>query len=122
MAISDSKELAKAVNQNQNVIEIEGDLTKKVIKIKATGPVAWAIAIAALGASAALLLASPATLGTSGIASAVTGTAAVTILGGPAAATALAIAVAGGGIGTLNSLRKYKIVEKTSTKVILKRK
>ena len=36
MKVSNEKELGIALEQNQDSIEIEGDLSKKVIKIKVT--------------------------------------------------------------------------------------
>lgn len=44
MAISNEKDLGEAVNNEQDTIEIEGDLGKKVLRIKATGKVAWLVA------------------------------------------------------------------------------
>jgi methylthioribose-1-phosphate isomerase len=43
-----------------------------------------------------------------------------TVLGAPAAGAAIAIAVAGGGAGILNKLRKYKLIKK-GNKVVLEK-
>ncbi|WP_300750148.1 hypothetical protein, partial [Janthinobacterium sp.] len=46
---------------------------------------------------------------------------AITILGAGATATAISIAAAAGSVGVLNKLRKYKIVNTSSNRVVLKR-
>ena len=45
---TNEKELTEAINNGSSEIEIEGDLANKVIRIKATGKVAWAVAIGAI--------------------------------------------------------------------------
>ncbi|GLH57292.1 hypothetical protein [Helicobacter ailurogastricus] len=50
MQVSNEKELAEAIENGENSIEIVGDFSKKIVKIKATGDVAWGIAIAAIAA------------------------------------------------------------------------
>ncbi len=121
MAISDPKELGEAIKRGDDSIEIEGDLTKKVLKIKATGTVAWAVAIGAIGIGVAAIIAAPATGGISTTASFVAAPAAVGILGGGATVAAITIAVAAGGIGSLNLLRKYKVEKVDGNKVILRK-
>lgn len=86
MLVRDNKGLGKAVKNNEDTIEIEGDLSKKVIKIKATGKVAWAVSIGAIGIAVAAALATPATGGTSAVVGVVAAPAAVTVLGGSTAA------------------------------------
>ena len=122
MSITNNKDLAQAVNNQQSEIIIEGDLAKKIIKIKATGKVAWAIAIGAIGVAVAAVMAAPLTAGTSGVVSAIAAPGAVAVLGGPAAATAIGVAIAGGGIATLNKLRVYKVVSRSDNRIVLKRK
>ncbi|MEI3776128.1 hypothetical protein [Pectobacterium brasiliense] len=124
-AITTEKELAKAIKENQDTIIIEGDLAKKTIKIKATGKVAWVIAFAAIGIAVGATIA---TVGTGGAATPVTGTAAlvgasgaVGVLGVSTTTSAIAIAVAAGGVGVLTRLRKYTIVDKSNSRVVLKR-
>ncbi|MEW6729505.1 MAG: hypothetical protein AB1332_09210 [Pseudomonadota bacterium] len=118
MAISTEEELGEALKNNQGTIEIEGDLSKKVIRIKATGTVAWAIAIGAIGIAVVLTVGSG---GTAAPAAGFVGFGAVSVLGVSAATSAVAIAVAAGGVGALNSLRKYKIVNQSNNKVVLSR-
>lgn len=115
------EELGKSVIEKQDTIIIEGDLINKVLRIKATGKVAWAVAIGAIGVSVAAALATPATGGTSNVAHFVTVPVAAGTLG-TAATTAVAIAVSAGGVGALNKLRKYQIVEQSADRLILKRK
>ena len=121
MAIFSEKDLGDALNGEQNTIEIEGDLAAKVIRIKATGTVAWAIAIGAIGFAFYSVMAAPATGGGSVVPAGVTATAAVSVLGVSATYSAIAIAVAAGSVGVLNKLRKYKIVEKTEGRVVIVR-
>lgn len=118
MAISTEKELGEALKNNQDRIEIEGDLSRKVLKIKATGKVAWAVAIGAIGIAVVITVGSG---GTAAPAAGVVGFGAVSVLGVSAATSAVAIAIAAGGVGALNSLRQYKIVSKSGNKVVLSR-
>ena len=94
-------------------------LKKGVVKIKATGKVAWAVAIGGIAAAVIIFLAS----GGSGILfSPIILSSTVGVLGVPATLTAIGIAVAGGSVATLNKLRKYKIVENSDKRLVLKRK
>lgn len=119
------EELGKALKEEQDTIEIEGDLAKKVIKIKAKGKVAWAVAFGAIAIAVASILATVSTGGASAPATApsslIAGTAAASVLGLPTAVTAVSIAVAAGGVASLNKLRKYKVVEQSTQKLILKK-
>lgn len=120
------KEFGEALKNDQDTIEIEGDLAKKTIKIKATGKVAWGVCIGCIAIAVAMVVV---TIGSGGTATPVTGpTAAITLSaaaatwGLPTAITATGIAVAGGGVGVLNKLRKYRLVKISDTKIILYRK
>lgn len=119
------KELAESLKRGESTITIEGDICEKVIRIKATGRVAWLVAIGAIAVTAKSLLADVATGGTALPVTvpvkAFTGTAAVGILGLSTTTSAVLIAVAAGGVGVLNSLRDYNIVEKNSNRVVLKK-
>lgn len=119
MAIRTEKELGAALKANQDTLEIEGDLKNKVVKIKATGKVAWAIAIGAIGVA---VLVTAATGGAGAPASGLIGIGAISVLGLPAATSAVAIALAAGGVGALNSLRHYNIVSNSGDKLILSRR
>lgn len=127
MKVKTEEELAKAVNNNENYIEIEGDLSEKIIKIKATGNVAWAIAIGSIGVAVIAVMTlfrssqpSKAAFVASGIGAATAG-GAVAILGLAATTSAIKIAVAGGAIGVLKKLRNYKMEKISDTKLILKK-
>ncbi|WP_312483550.1 hypothetical protein [Stutzerimonas nitrititolerans] len=125
MSITTEKELGQALKNDQETIEIEGDLTTKVLKIKATGKVAWAVAAGAIGVAVLGIMypvPEPTTQVATKSAAFFAGGSAVAILGAGAAATAISIAVAAGGIGALNSLRKYKVVSSQGNKLKLSRK
>lgn len=119
MAVTTEKELAKQLEANAERIEIEGNLGNKIIRIKATGKVAWAIAFGAIAVAVAGVIAAPATGGASGTASLFAAPAAIGILGSSATLAAISIAVAAGGIGALKKLRKYRIVEKSPGWVVI---
>jgi hypothetical protein len=119
-------ELAEAIKNGDNTIEIEGDLANKTFKIKATGKVAWGIALAAVGIA---VYAAITTIGSGGTTAPVTGTAgliaapaAVSILGGATTYSAIAIAVAAGGVGVLNKLRSYKQISYKPGHLVLQKK
>jgi hypothetical protein len=114
------EELGEALKNQADTIIIEGDLAKKVIRIRAVGAVAWVIAIGAIGVVVlSILLAGP-SLGTSsaGLAAA---PAAVSILGAGATSTAIAVAVAAGGVAALNRLRGYREVARDASSLHLER-
>lgn len=135
------EEIIKALNSKEDCIIIEGDKANDVYRIIATGNVAWAIAIGAIGFSAALIFI---TVGSGGAAAPVTvpvevasktiiAPVAIATLGWGATSTAIAICFAAGGVAAgkaiLNSVRNnYKIAEKVEnsdgkvTKLVLKRK
>lgn len=119
MAIQTAADLGAALKNGQDTIEIEGDLMKKVLRIKATGNVAWAIAIGAIGVAVILALGSG---GTAAPVSGIVGFGAVSVLGLSAATSAATIAIAAGGVGALNTLRKYKIVSDSGDKLVMTRK
>lgn len=118
MSITTEKELAEALNNGQDTIEITGDLRNQVLKIKATGHTSWMVAAGAIGVAVAIVITSG---GVGAPASAVVGAGAVSILGLSTATAAVAIAVAGGSISVLNKLRDYEIVKNGKNKLILKK-
>jgi len=127
--VSTAAALGAALKEEQDEIEIEGDLVRRIIRIKATGNVAWAVAIGAIAVAVVALLAAPATGGTSVPAGmAALAPAAVALEGGAialegmvVATCAVAIAIAAGGIGALNSLRKYKMTKLPDGRLLLKK-
>ncbi len=126
MNVTTEKELADAVNRNEDTIVIEGDLAKKTIRIKATGKVAWAVAIGSIGI---VFYGVVATLGTGGAATPVAGFAAVagsgaafSVLGAAATTAAISMAVSVRSLSVLRKLRgNYKITMESGNKVTLKR-
>lgn len=115
------KELGEALKNNQDRIEIEGDLSKKVIKIKTTGKEAWAVACGAIAVAVIAVLASPATGGVSNVAHFAVAPVAAATLGVSVAGSAIVIAVAAGGIGALNKLRGYSLEENADGSITLKK-
>lgn len=114
------KELGEALKHKADTIEIEGDLLSgKVRRIRATGKLAWFIAIGALGIAVVSFLG---TGGAGGVISMGFAPAAVGVLGGATTYSAIAIAIAAGGVGALNSLRNYKEVSRSSDKLVLKKR
>lgn len=118
MAIFTEKELAEALKNNQESIEITGDLRDRVVRIKATGIVSWAVVIGAIGIAALVAVKST---DKAEHATGIIGFAAISVLGAPAATSAVAIALAAGSIGVLTTLRKYKIVSQSENRILLRR-
>lgn len=127
---STEKKLADAIKNNAEEIIIEGNLKKGVIRIKATGKVAWAACAVALTAAIGFYIASPVAVtvatpagGGMALAAGIVTSSAATVVLGSAVVPAVLIGVFAGGIGALTALRdKYQIVEKTETSIKLKRK
>jgi hypothetical protein len=119
---STPKELGEALRSNESTIEIEGDLVKKVIRIRATGNVAWAVALVALVGAVGLAIAAIPTGGATLVAEAGFVPAAAAVLGGPAAIAAISIAVAAGGVGALTKVRQYKEVKRSDGLLVLERR
>ena len=124
------EELAKAMKSNADEIIIEGDLKNKVIRIKATGKVAWGVCAASLAVAITLYITTPATTvvatpvagGAQAVTATFVSTGAAAVLGS-AVLPAIAIGVSSGGIGGLVKLRdKYKITAKNDKYIKLKRK
>ena len=115
--VSTASELGKAIKNNENRIIVKGSLGDAVISIEAVGPVAWAVAIGAIGVAIAGVVV-PAGAVMEGVAvPALVGT-----LGSIGTSTAaIGIAIAGGGIGTLTSMRKYKARRENGNVVLTRR-
>ncbi len=134
ITVKTSKELGEAIKNEESSIYIEGDLKNKVVRIKFTGKLAWAVAGASIAGAVLLYLLTPAaTVASAPVAgaggavtftgAAVSAGAAMTILGIPATTAAIAIAVAAGGYGAIISLRdKYKISRKDVNGILLEKK
>ncbi len=129
--ITTEKELGKALKNDQNKIEIEGDLVKKVIKIRATGKVAWGVCIGSIGVAVTAIIVgtvtAPVSAGTTTFVSNFVAAPAVAIpaaitLGAKVTTSAICIAVSAGGVGALNKLRSYKVLSKNNNRVVLVKK
>nr|WP_294520106.1 hypothetical protein [uncultured Rhodopila sp.] len=125
--VSANEELRDAIGRGASTIKIAGRWAGKVIGMKATGPVAWAIVIGTIGVAVVATVLTAASGGAS-----VPGTApmmgvsaigGITSLGAEASAATIALAVAGGGVGVLTSLYSgYRIAEKGENRVVLVKK
>ena len=117
------KELGEALKRGEDTIDIEMDLSRKVLKIKAVGNYAWAICVAAIGVAVVCGVVTITSAGTAAAPSAFVATPAVaSFLGVPTAISAIGIAIAGGGVGALNKLRGYRVEKVSNEKVILHKK
>lgn len=136
MKVNNEKELGKALHDGVDSIEIEGDLSNKVIKIKATNKVAWGVLIGFMAIAIPLAYATVVSAGTASIITvpALVGVMAPSIATLGVGATFSAVSIAAGasfaaggvskisaGVAGLRKLRQYKIT-KNGNGIILKRK
>lgn len=123
--VSNAEELSIAIKNEEDIIIVEGDLAKSVIRIKATGKMAWIICFSAIVACFGLTVTAPVhgtvTAGASAVITFGSAAPAVATLGIPATTVAISLAIASGGVGVLNKLRKYKIIKKDDNLVVLER-
>lgn len=122
MAITDEKELSKALQDGIDSIEIEGNLKDKVLRIKASGKVAWVIALGAI--AIAVIVALSNTLANISGANKV-------LMESPDSAPYLwlggvwilaGIAVVAITLAMLNKFRGYKLEKVSNTRIILRKK
>lgn len=122
MAITDEKELGKALQDGIDSIEIEGNLKDKVLRIKASGKVAWVIALGAI--VIAVIVALSNTLANIGETNKV-------LMESPDSAPHLwlggvwilvGIAVVAIIVAMLNKFRGYKLEKVSNTRIILRKK
>lgn len=122
MAITDEKELRDALQAGTDSIEIEGNLKDKVVRIKASGKVAWVIALGAI--AVAVIVALSHTLANAGNANKV-------LMESPTLAPhlglgivwiLLGIAVVATTLAMLNKFRGYKLEKVSNTRIILRKK
>lgn len=122
MAITDEKELRQALQDGTDSIEIEGNLKDKVVRIKASGKVAWVIALGAI--AVAVIVALPHTLANISNANKVlveTPTSAPH-LGLGVVWSLVGIAVVATTFAMLNKFRGYKLEKVSDTRIILRKK
>ena len=124
-SVKKRQELVQAVNDEIDIIYVKDpELARTVLRIKATGTVAWIVAIGAIATAVGSAIATAGSGGTSVPVTAPVGlaaTATATGILGPAALSAIGIAVASGGVAVLNKLRGYSAEEAGSDGVILRK-
>lgn len=124
--MTSEKDLGKALHEDRDTIEIEGDLKDKILRIKVTGKVAWAFCMSTFAIAIASIAVTAGTGGTTAPVSALIGTPAlvgtVGILGVPTTGAAIGIALAGRGVGVLKKLRSYRVEKVSDNKIILHKK
>lgn len=120
------KELGEALKRGDSTIEVELDLSKKVVKIKTAERGSWALCVAAIGVAVVCGVVTISTAGTATVPSAFIATPAIAtasgVLGMSTAISAIGIAMAGGGVVALNKLRGYRLEKVSDEKVILHKK
>lgn len=114
------KELGEALKRGDSTIEVELDLSKKVVKIKTAERGSWALCVGAIGVAAVCGVVTISTAGTATVPSAFIATPAIAtasgVLGMSTTISAIGIAIAGGGVGALNKLRGYRVEKLFCTK------
>lgn len=127
--VDNAQELGKAIKNGQDEITIEGSLKDQIIKIKATGKVAWVVALGAIGVAVVAIMTMPAAAPTGagfiadGAIVASTASAAVAVLGLTTTIAAVSICLGAKNKRVLETLyNDYKIVEKTSRYIKISKK
>ena len=118
---STASELGSAIKENVDEIVIDGDLKKLVFRIKATGKVAWLVAIGAIAVAILFVVTSPGSAGVSAAFAIAVAPVAVSVLGVGATVAAISIAIAAGGVYALNRLRNGYRLESQDGKTVLVR-
>ena len=120
--VSSAPELGQAILHKEDVIIVEGDISRGVFSIVSIGPVVWTVGLSllsvAVASSIALASGVGAPAGTAGMVACTPGLIATFGSVGTAVA-AIEIAVAGGGVAALTSLRKYKAEQCADGSVML---
>lgn len=120
MYVHDENEFGEALRDGKEIIEIDGGLASKIKKLYKVNLALWSFCLMCLAVTVIALIQVPITGGVSGVVALVTGTPAAVILGTEAAATAVMIAVTGGGINILHRLRKdYDMVTGKNGRIIM---
>lgn len=130
--VTTAVELGNAIKNGEDEIIILGDLSAKVIKIKATGKVAWILAYSAVSVAITAVLTSPSLLlGAAGLVAEGTlvslastlATSAVAVWGLGTTVQAIAIGVGAKNTKVLRKLKdNYEIVQNGSSQVIIRKK
>ncbi len=135
ITVKDQAELESAISKKVPEIEIEGDLANKVLKIKATGKIAWVISFVSVILSLSFFISTLSSLNLKREASLQYSTASVEVSKSqkmyfkeepskiPLLVAALAIGLISGGIAIfLTYKNKYRIIETAKNKLTLKLK
>lgn len=133
--VKNEEELEQAIKDNVDKIEIEGSLTEKVIRIKATGKIAWAVCFSCFTIVMAIIIKpllekekskidepivkeiAKSLIGNDYLLDSVT----VPILGVTTVACCLTLSIIAGQVGILNKLRSYKLNEKDGKCILIKK-
>lgn len=126
MTVDNTKDLGSAIERGEEEIIIEGDLGKKIIRIKATGKVAFIIAIGAVACALVVAVSAPATgpgAPAMGVIATTSASAAVGVWGLATTVAAISLCIGTGSTIVLKKLYKeYKITKKTSKSIMLVKK
>lgn len=121
VTVDDGDGLGKAMAQDEEEIEVNGDFARHVSRLWGLDRVLWKICLILLATVVLLVLAVP--VGGPVLAAyAVAGSPVVGILGAKTAAAAVGIAAAGGGVRVLEKLKGYRLEQINDTHIILYRK
>lgn len=105
-------ELAEAIKKDaKDIVIIDADLKRHVLRISATGKIAWAVAIGAIGVAIVTAVMAPGPGTVAGPMAMSLTAATVTPLGIGTTQFAIAMAMTAGSVGVLNKLRKYTITK-----------
>lgn len=117
--VKDEVQLGIALKNNEKQIDIEGELVQRVLTIKHTSEIPWAMALGAVTVPiTTLTLMGPYRKVSFGLHS-YTAPTAIGIIGAKATETAIEIGVSGGGVSALNKLRSYKIASQDDEQLSL---
>lgn len=126
MTVDNEKDLGSAIERGEEEIIIEGDLSKRIIRIKATGKVAFVIAIGAVAVGLVVALSAPATgpgAPAMGLIATTNASGAVGVWGIGATVTAINLCLGTRSTIVLKKLYNgYKISKKTSKSITLVKK
>lgn len=121
MYVKDEEELGKALKNNEETIEMKGNLARRIFRIWNIDKLLWCLCLACLTVAVAALIASPTIGGIPAVAGVVSGTPAAAILGVSTAKSAVLTAVSGGSVRVLKQLRGYRMERFDESHIVLYR-
>lgn len=126
MVLTNERDLGRAIKQKVEKLEIRGTLKDRVCRIRSIEERQWKACVSQIGMAVVFLQAMTKADGIPTSVSVLTGTPLLEkiakILGISNAFSAILIAMAGGGIGILNQLRRYQMECLTEEEIVLRRK